>query len=109
MDQLLELVLTESRRLSQEGARAGYEAFVELTELRDHLLTMVEDSKPSLTTDQKVAIRELLQMDPIIMEHMLELKNEAKLGLLRIQHSQKQKDAYQAPSVTDSIMFDQRK
>lgn len=109
LNSLLEQVLSEARRLSEDGPQAGYEAFVELTGLRDRLLEAVEQNKAAITQEQKLRIRELLELDPIIMQHMLELKVEAEAGIQRIQHSHRQRDAYQPSYAADSVMFDRKK
>lgn len=108
-DELLDRVLQETQRLCDEGPEAGYEAFVELTDLREQLMENVTERQAKLTSEQQASLRRLLELDSIILQHMHALKNEAEQGLGRIQQSNRQRDAYQPQYDVGSIMFDHKK
>jgi Fe2+ or Zn2+ uptake regulation protein len=109
MDELLNLVLQETQRLCDEGPEAGYEAFVWLTDLREKMMEVLAEQQEALTNEHKAIIRRLLELDPVILGHMQTLKHEAEQGLLRIQQSNKQREAYQQHYDVGSIMFDRKK
>ncbi|WP_373230792.1 hypothetical protein [Cohnella sp.] len=108
MDELLRLVLDESRQVSQLDQPPDYERVERLVETRQALTEAVE-RKGKLTQQEKLLIREILQYDPVIMRHMQRLKDEAMQGLNRLNTSKKQKAAYNPPGFQDSIMFNKQK
>ncbi|TFE29035.1 hypothetical protein [Cohnella luojiensis] len=108
MDELLRLVLDESKQLSQLIQPEDYERFERFVETRQ-LLTVAVEQKGDLTQQEKRLIREILQYDPIIMRHMQSLKDEAMQGLNRLNASKKQKAAYNTSGFHESIMFNKRK
>jgi hypothetical protein len=109
LDELLDQVLEETRRLSEEGPQAGYEAFVRLTDLRERMMEVLADQQLQLTEKQKAMLRCLLELDPVILRHMETLKRQAEEGLRRIRQSGKQRNAYQPQYDVGSIMFDHRR
>jgi hypothetical protein len=109
LDTLLEQVLKETQRLGDEGPKAGYEAFVRLTDLREKMMEVLAEQRGALTEEHKAILRKLLELDPVILGHMQTLKHEAEQGLIRIQQSNKQRDAYQPHYDVGSIMFDRKK
>jgi len=62
-----------------------------------------------LMPEQKAILRRLLELDPVILQHMQALKEEAEQGLTRIHQSSRQRDAYQPSYDMGSIMFDRKK
>jgi len=109
LDGLLDQVLKETQRLSDTGPEAGYEAFVALTDLREKLMQAVGEQQAALTPEQKMALRRLLELDPVILRHMQTLKAEAEQALVRIHQSSLQREAYQPHYDVGSIMFDRKK
>ena len=52
-------------------------------------------------------IREIISFDPVILQHMQRLKDEANEGLNRIRSYKKQKSAYDQQYGSEGFMFDQ--
>jgi predicted DNA-binding protein len=106
MDELLLRVLSESKRLSALGTQAGYESFVHLVDLREHLVEAMGDHE--LSGDQLERLRELQAYESILFQHMNELKTEAEEALRMIQTSKVQRRVYQAHSPVESMLFDKK-
>ena len=104
MEQVLNEVLRETLRLLDDESEAEYEAFVELTNLRDQLLERVRQ-RP-LLDKEKILLREILQHDDEMMRRMLILKREAEIGMQRLNNSKRQQGAYGNAGFSESIMFD---
>ncbi|MFC5469707.1 hypothetical protein ACFPPD_13320 [Cohnella suwonensis] len=94
--------------MSQPVQTLDYERFERLVELRQTLTDTV-GQKGQLTPQEKNRIREILQYDQLIMQHMQQLKDEAALGLNRVNTSKKQQAAYLSNGAYDSFLFDKRK
>jgi hypothetical protein len=107
-DALLDQVLKETQRLSDVGPAAGYEAFVELTNLRERMMDALAEHQAQLTEGQKGILHRLRELDPLILGHMQYLKTEAEQGLVRVRQSYRQREAYQQQYGVGSIMFDHK-
>ena len=106
MDELLEQVLSESKRLGELGRDAGYESFVRLIELRERLVEAMHGRE--LTDGQREKLRELQTCESILLEAMNDLKREAEEALRSIRASRVQQRGYQAYSSIESMLFDRR-
>lgn len=105
VDKLIREVLTETARLAESELDTGYEAFVALTDLRQTLVDEVQ-SRGALSESETKLLRELAQYDEMILSRMLALKQEAELGMNRMNASKKQMNAYGHMGLGESIMFD---
>lgn len=107
MNNLLQQILEETQLLCQPNPNTDYERYVQLVELRESLTSALV-SEPSLTPLNKQMIREIISCDPVILQHMQRLKDEANEGLNRIRSYKKQKSAYDQQYGSEGFMFDQR-
>jgi hypothetical protein len=105
MEQLIQEVLTESDRLARLAQPADYEAYVELTELREALAEEVQ-GRYTISDVERALLNSISQYDEIILGHMKTLMQEAAAGIQRINSSKKQKAGYGNTSSHESIMFD---
>jgi hypothetical protein len=105
MDKLIKEVLAETVRLAESGPDTGYEEFVALTDLRQTLVDEVQ-GRSSLTESERMLLRELGQYEETILSRMMALKQEAELGMQRMNASKKQQNAYGLMDLGESIMFD---
>lgn len=108
MDELITVIISESRRLSANGQDCGYEEFERLVELRQALTDRVTELRP-LTQEQRSRLEELKDYDAILLGHMERLKNEAEAGLARLVQSKKQREAYNSFGYSESFMYDSKK
>jgi hypothetical protein len=109
MNKLLVEVLTDTLRLVEQGESLVYEAYVELTDIREKLVDEIQGGLV-LSPDEKILLKQIIDQDEVILLRMQELKNEAESGIHRINDSKKQKDAYSGiSSYNDSFMFDKKK
>jgi len=110
MNELLERVILEAKRLSEFGDQCAYHEFVQLVELRQLLVEAfeLEKEKGDLSTKQKEEMLKLKRYDPIILKHMSRLKDEAQEGLVKLNQSKKQSAAYYQQPTYESILFDKR-
>jgi len=106
MDSLLLRLLAESRRLSELGKEAGYEAFVELVELRDQWIRAMEGREP--TDEQKRLLQELKTYESVLLGHLHELLEEAQVGLRSFRTSRIQQRAYQTYAPYESMLLDKK-
>jgi len=95
----------ESARLAQSAEPEDYEAYVELTELRQALAEEVQ-KRSVITEDEKAMLQSITKYDDIILGHMQLLKDEAASGIQRISGSRKLKEGYAYTASHESIMFD---
>ncbi|WP_027087245.1 hypothetical protein [Cohnella panacarvi] len=105
MDKLIREVLAETIRLAKSEPDTDYEAFVELTDLRQTLVDEVQ-SRGLLKDDEKALLSELAKYEKVILSRMLALKQEAELGIQRMNATKRQQDAYGQVGPGESIMFD---
>lgn len=107
MDNLIDRLLEETRKLGENPDQFGYEEFVALVELRQQLSDMIsEQGKPMPL--QQVRINELLPYEAIILSRMQHLKMEAQTEIERLQNTKRQHVAYHQLGATSSFMFDQK-
>ncbi|WP_322923986.1 hypothetical protein [Paenibacillus campi] len=76
---------------------------------RGVLIEKMELYRSELTEQHKAQIAELMQLDPIILNKMNEIKQEAGQWLERQGTIRTQQHAYQQHYVTDSFFVDRRK
>ncbi|MFC5653070.1 hypothetical protein ACFPYJ_28965 [Paenibacillus solisilvae] len=107
MNNLLHQILEETKLLCHPNLNTDYEQYVQLVELRE-ALTSALVSKPLLTPQNKEMIREIISCDPVILQHMQRLKDEANEGISRIRSYKKQKSAYDQQYSSEGFMFDKR-
>ena len=105
MDKLIREVLAETIRLVESEPDTGYEEFVALTDLRQALVDEVQN-RDSLTDGENLLLSELAKYDETIMYRMMALKQEAELGIQRMNATKKQQNAYGLMGLGESIMFD---
>jgi hypothetical protein len=108
MDELLQQILVETTLLSHSEEGFEYERFEQLVEIRQRLTDRIA-LEGQLSAAQKSSIKEILRLDPIILEYMHKLRDEAQEGLSRIHSFKKQKAAYDYQGDNDSFMFDELK
>lgn len=106
MDDLLSRLLAESRRLSELGKDAGYEAFVQLVDLREAFIRSMDGREP--TDEQRQLLRELKTYESVLLGHMRELLREAEAGLRSFRTSRIQQRAYQAYASAESMLLDKK-
>jgi hypothetical protein len=106
MDDLLRRLLAESRRLSELGKEAGYEAFIELVDLREQVIRAMDGRK--LTAEQQQLLRELKTHESVLLGHMQELLRDAEAGLCSFRNSRIQQRAYQAYAPSESMLLDKK-
>ncbi|OXS55889.1 hypothetical protein B1A99_21935 [Cohnella sp. CIP 111063] len=109
MDQLIEEILLETKRLGNEEIASDYEQFEALVERRQELTELVEERRAELTVTQKAIIRELLTYDSLILAKMNRLKDEAESSIRRMNETKKQQAAYNHAGVYDSFLMDKKK
>lgn len=109
MDELIERVLVETKRMSVVGAVDEYEQFEDLIELRQQLADLVVSDRDTLSERQKAWIQEINSYDVAMLGEMQRLKDEASAGLNRMTLSKKQFAAYNQVDAYDSILMDKRK
>ncbi len=105
MEQLIHEVLAESARLTELEQPAEYEAYVELTELRQTLAEEVQ-KRTAISEAEKAMLNSISQYDETIMGHMEILMQEAAVNIQKINGSRKQKESYGNAGAYESIMFD---
>ena len=105
MEQLIQEILKESDRLAKLAEPADYEAYVELTELRQVLAEEVQN-RDTITEAEKALLSSISQYDEIILGHMQMLMQEAAASIQKINDSRKQKESYGNVGTHESIMFD---
>ncbi|MFD1885614.1 hypothetical protein [Paenibacillus wenxiniae] len=76
---------------------------------REVLIKRMEMYRAELTEEHKVQISELMNMDPIILNKMDQIKQEAGQWLERQGTIRNQQHAYHQHYVTDSFFVDRRK
>ncbi|MFC5528957.1 hypothetical protein [Cohnella yongneupensis] len=105
MEELIIEVLAESLRLADPEQDPGYEAYVALTDLRQTLVDEVK-CRGALTDNEKLLLKELAKYDNAVFSRMLALKEEAEIGMQRMNVTKKQINAYGHMNLGESIMFD---
>lgn len=105
MEDLIIEVLAETLRLADPEQDHGYEDYVALTDLRQTLVDEVQ-RRNVLTDNEQLLLKELAKYDDAVFRRMVTLKQEAEIGMQRMNASKKQINAYGNMGIGDSIMFD---
>ncbi|MDG0811869.1 hypothetical protein [Cohnella rhizosphaerae] len=99
------LVLTE--RLSMQIEEATPEGLENLVALRDEV---IQELQGRVVTDEDRTKIQMIQVrHDLIVDRMVELRDEAARGLEQIQNSRLQKSRYEAHAPVNSFFFDKRK
>ncbi|MCF2944120.1 hypothetical protein [Paenibacillus tarimensis] len=86
---------------------APYEEFTELVVLRDNVLQELQQ-KPDMSEDEKHMLRQIGEFDSVILNRMLELKEEAAQAIQKLSKTRVQKKAYQDSYTPGSFFFDRK-
>lgn len=106
MNELIEEVIEETRRLADRELTFEYESYVELVDKRQQLVDLI--SKGMLSVNDKQRIQQLKIWDNAILSRMQLLKEEANAALTRIQKSKKQQATYNPQTSHEGFMFDKK-
>ncbi|WP_339267533.1 hypothetical protein [Paenibacillus sp. FSL R5-0470] len=89
----------------------SYEELDDFVEQRQILIDQLEQEirKQSIGEVQQNQILELLKADPMIIQRMQQLKNEAANWLQQREQAKAQRSAYEAAYTPDSFLMDRKK
>lgn len=107
MDNIVEQLLAETRVLSQQEGNFPYERYEDLVDIREAVIQRIAQSLLS-EVEQKY-MQEIATYEMVILSRMEALKDEAMLGLGRMNASKKQRTAYDTQGMNESFMLDKRK
>lgn len=101
---------TKNLVLKLEGTE--YEELIELVSEREKVLAFCEEHWSEASQEYKDKVREVLKSildyDPVIVNRMQELKDEAEHGLKHFRKLKIQKHAYESQSSEHSMFFDKK-
>lgn len=107
MDNIIEQILIETRLLSQQDQVFPYERYEQLVEMRQALTDIC--AQRAFSQAEKQCVQEILSYDSAVLEHMQQLKEQAMMGISRINTFKKQRTAYDNYGITESFMMDKKK
>lgn len=86
-----------------------FEQLETFVEHREQIIIQLRAAGQSLGDKEKKLIEDILEHDVVIMSRMQQLKDEAGLGINKMDRARVQFSAYYAEYTPDSIFFDRRK
>lgn len=97
--------------LIQQLDSCEFEKIEEFVEGRESIINNIlsELAQSQLTEEQRHRLRALLQYDPVILDKMKSLKEEARNWSIRQKQIKAQHSAYGSVYARDSILMDKRK
>ncbi|OCT13158.1 hypothetical protein A8709_20660 [Paenibacillus pectinilyticus] len=105
LDELHQMTLDVIERLDS----LGYDQMEDFVERRGKITSQLQSLDLRYTDQQKIQIKEILQHDDRIVARMQMLKDEASVGMEKMDRARIQKSAYDPTYAADSYFFDKKK
>jgi hypothetical protein len=111
MDELILQLKALTEQLISEIDHVNDEQITEFIESREMIISNMKQSESVLvyTQEQKELLRKVMDLDPIIINKIIWLKDQASEGLIKISKIRLQKDSYDPVYAADSMFFDKKK
>lgn len=109
MDKLLKALENLTLDLVANLKKLSYDQLEEFVEKREQLITQMQSMEQVFSETDRMLIQSILRYDTEIASRMNCLKEEAGLGMGKIDRARVQKVAYDVEYTPDSVFFDKRK
>lgn len=109
MDELLQTLQRLTQEILVELDQMEYEQLGTFVEDRQLIINELQLMNQSFTDQQKLVIKDILQHDEAIVGRMQQLKDEAKIGIDKIERARVHNNAYEQPYAQESFFFDKKK
>lgn len=86
-----------------------YEQLASFVEDRQLIIDELQSMNQRYNDQQKLVIQGILQHDEAIVRRMQQLRDEAKIGIDKIERARVHNNAYEQPYAQESYFFDKKK
>lgn len=109
MDKLLQTLQRITHEIIIELDQMEYEQLASFVEDRQLIIDELQSMNQRYTDQQKLVIQVILQHDEAIVRRMQQLRDEAKIGIDKIERARVHNNAYEQPYAQESYFFDKKK